>query len=129
MQYITEADLASYLQVDPTTIPAPAMVVTLANGLVTDIVGDLIPTPTAVTAITLEVAARSWRNPQGYTSVTVGIDDYDKTTRREGKDQPLSGVYLTDDETATLLGYLGVATRRVGSIRLAVPGDTVPNAC
>lgn len=121
MSYITEADLASYLQVDSASIPVPTMAVTLANGLIEDLIDVITPAPTTVLAIALEVAARGWRNPQGFTSVTVGIDDYDKTVRREGKDLPPVGVYLTDDERATLLSYLGVQRRRVGSIRLSVP--------
>lgn len=118
-EYVTTGDLASYLQVDE--VPNAELVVELANGLVTDLIGDLDPAPARLRAIALEAAARGYRNPQAYTSVTVGIDDYDKTTRREGKQVDRFGVYLTDEETAELLGFLGVRRRRVGSIRLSVP--------
>lgn len=118
--FITEAELASYLQA-PITAGAAALIINLVNGQVGDVVGTLSPIPMRVKAIALESAARGWRNPQAYSSVTVGIDDYDKTTRREGKALPVPGVYLTDDETAELLTFVGVKRRRVGSIQLNVP--------
>lgn len=118
MDYITTGDLAAYLQVASVNA---TLVVELANGQITELVGDLDPVPTRVKAIALEVAARGYRNPQAYTSVTVGIDDYDKTVRREGKAVDRVGVYLTDEEIAELLGFKGVRRRRVGSIRLSVP--------
>jgi hypothetical protein len=119
--YVTSTTLASYLQLPEESIPAGAVVINLTNGLIQDIVGELETTPSWVTAIALEVAARGWRNPQAYTSVTVGIDDYDKTVRREGKGVDKVGVYLTDDEKADLLELNGVRRNRVGSIQLSVP--------
>lgn len=124
-EFISEADLASYLQV---TIPTgkAALVVKLANGLVTDVVGEVEVPTTKMIATALEVAARGWRNPGAYTSVTVGIDDYDKTTRREGKDVDKFGVYLTEDEEATLadekalLAGQVLSRKRVGSVQLQV---------
>lgn len=122
--FITEAQLASYLQA---TIPTGAAetILELANGIVTDVLGDDYDPATApvrVKAIALEVAARAWRNPQGYSSVTVGIDDYDKTVRREGAALTRTGVYLTDEELAELLGLLEVTGPvRAGSIRLRLP--------
>lgn len=121
---ITEAELAGYLQLADGAVPNDAIVVTLANGLVTEVVGKYDAAgdvPARVKAITLEVAARGWRNPQAYTSVTVGIDDYDKTVRREGKGADKVGVYLTDEERAELGDYAGVLRRRVGSFRVQVP--------
>jgi hypothetical protein len=118
--YITDTELASYLQT--TIAPGSAdLVVELTNGLVTDVVGDLVDPPTRVRTIALEVAARAWRNPQAFSSVTVGIDDYDKTVRREGAALAAPGVYLTESEEAELRGFLGVQRSRVGSIRLQVP--------
>jgi len=118
--YIDEGDLASYLQLPE--VPSDASFpVKMANGLVTDVVGDLAPVPTRIVTIALEVAARGYRNPQAYSSVTVGIDDYDKTVRREGAALAAPGYYLTPDETAELLGYVGIRRRRVGSISLQVP--------
>lgn len=119
--YITAAEVASYLEKPAGSIAEDAIGIVLVNGLLNDILGDLNPIPFAVKALALEVAARGFRNPQAYTSVTVGIDDYDKTVRREGKAASLPGFYLTDDERAQLYGLLGVRRSRVGSIRLAVP--------
>ena len=124
-EFIKSTDLAGYLQLPDGAVPANATVVRLTNGLLTDFFDDPTVTaetvPTSVIALALEVAARGWRNPQAYTSVTVGIDDYDKTVRREGKGVDRVGVYLTDDEKADLLDLKGVRRRRVGSIRLSVP--------
>lgn len=118
---ITVDDLASYPGVVLREEATNALVVDLANGLVLDVVGDLSPVPTRVRALTLEVAARALRNPEGYTSVTKSIDDWDETVRREGTNEG-AGVYLTDSERAVLLASLGRPIRRVGSIRLKVPG-------
>lgn len=99
MSVITVVDLASYLQ-DQTIIDmSNQLVVDLANGLVEDVLdGDLTPPyPARVTAITLEVAARSFRNPNGYSSET--IDDY---TYRRDPETRRAGVYLTGAETSEL---------------------------
>lgn len=125
--YITDENLAAYLQVESVNAD---LVIELTNGLITELIDEiaaangvaLAPVPSRIKAIALEVAARGYRNPQAYTSVTVGIDDYDKTVRREGKQAERFGVYLTDEETDELLSLAGVAKQRVGSIRLSVPG-------
>lgn len=123
-EFISEEQLASYLQATITT-GAAETIIELANGIVTDVLGedyDPNTAPTRVKAIVLEVAARAWRNPQGYSSVTVGIDDYDKTVRREGSALERTGIYLTDNELAELLGLLDdVGPVRAGSIRLRLP--------
>jgi hypothetical protein len=119
-EYIQEADLAAYLRTTITGGQAD-LFIELANGLVTDIIGDIDPVPTQVRAITLEVAARAWRNPDGYSSVSEEIDDFTKTVRREGDALTSPGVYLTDAETDLLLGLLGTRGPQVGSIRLNVP--------
>lgn len=118
--FITRASLASYLQVAEDSFDG-SVAVRIVNGLVGEIVGDITPVPSRVEAIALEVAARGVRNPQAYSSVTVGIDDYDKTVRREGAALAAPGIYLTDDERAELLSFTGVRRRRAGSIRLRVP--------
>ena len=122
--YITEAQLASYLQV---TIPTgdAELTVQLANDAVTDVIGDITAwdtVPARVTAITLEAAARHWRNPQGYSSVQRKLDDFDTTERREGDALVAPGVYVTaDEEDALLRVVFGNAGRsRVGAIRLRV---------
>lgn len=119
--YIVQDDLASYLQVAVGALNGD-LAVRLANEMVTDVVGELWPAPARVVAITLEVAARGVRNPQAYSSVTVGIDDYDKTVRREGAALVAPGFYLTDAERAELLTFVeGAPRRRAGSISLRVP--------
>lgn len=98
MAVITAGDLASYLR-DPllATESSLDLIVELANGMVEEVTGPLDPVPTRVRAIALEVAARAWRNPEGYSSETV--DDY--TYRRDAATRQ-AGVYLTADERAEL---------------------------
>lgn len=102
----------------------------LANGVVNDIIGDLAldPIPSWVKALTLEVAARALRNPEGYTSVTQSraLDDWKSasTNRYEG-DATQAGVYLTDAERARLEALLsgGPIGGRVGTIRTKAVGN------
>lgn len=109
---IAATDLASYLR-NPSLAEEEALqqIVTLTNGLVGEVVGDLEPVPVRVQAIALEVGARAWRNPEGYSSET--IDDY---TYRRDADTRRAGVYLTDSERAELQGIVG--GRAVRSVRL-----------
>ena len=119
-EIITEADLASYLRIDPASADL-SLLVRLANGTVSEAVPALVaPYKTRAVAITLEVAARAYRNPEGYTSETV--DDY---TYRRDAGTGAAGVYLTDAERAELVGLSGVAMRRAGSIRVTSPWDAV----
>jgi hypothetical protein len=101
MAIITKAELASYLRdPDVNTNTDADLIVSLADGLVAEIVGAPTTVPTRVKAITLEVAARAWRNPKGYSSET--IDDY---TYRRDADTRRAGVYLTDGERAELQSF------------------------
>lgn len=103
MDVITITDLASYLREANLDEAAAALYVELASGLVTDVTGDLTePYPARVRAITLEVAARAYRNPEGATSET--IDDY--TFRRDGETAS-GGVYLTAAESSSLARLSG----------------------
>lgn len=97
---ITTSDLASYLRDDSATASAD-LLVGLANDLVTEIVGADIATaaPVVVRTTTLEVAARAWRNPNGYSSER--IDDYGYSRPAETR---RAGIYLTADEKAELQG-------------------------
>ena len=101
---ITSAELASYLRL-PAVDDAVTLFTDMANGIVTDITGPLATPPMRVRAITLEVAARAYRNPNGYSSET--IDDY--TYRRDG-DTRQAGVYLTDAEARELATFGGTAS-------------------
>lgn len=96
---ITSSDLTSYLRQPDADV---TMVVDLANGIVGEIVGNMFPIPTRIIAITLEVAARAYRNPNGYSSET--IDDY---TYRRDVDTRQAGVYLTESERAELSALAG----------------------
>lgn len=124
MDIITTADLASYLRdATVTNDGGAALYVDLANGLVTEAGGAplllLDPLPIRVKAITLEVAARAWRNPNGFSSETV--DDY---TYRRDSDTRAAGVYLTDAERAELVNITGVGTASAYSIVVGSPLDT-----
>ena len=117
---ITSGDLASYLRIDPTSADLD-LLVELANGIVSEAAPAMVtPYSTRARAITLEVAARAYRNPEGYTSETV--DDY---TYRRDAGTGSAGVYLTDSERAEIVGLSGVTVRRVGSIRVTSPWDAV----
>jgi hypothetical protein len=92
-------DLAAYLNDNTvTTSVNAALIVELANQLVSDITGDQTTPPARVRAITFEVAARAFRNPEGYSSET--IDDY--TYRRDAETRR-AGVYVTPSEREELL--------------------------
>lgn len=121
MPIITDVELAAWLDRDVTanlTLKA-----TLADQIVTELLyPETVPAliPARVKAITLEVAARSVRNPNGYSSETV--DDY---TYRRDADTRQAGVYLTAAERAELLGAIGLGSS-FRSVRLisALDGDT-----
>ena len=115
MDVIDSADLTSYLRDDTAEV---TLYVELANGIVTDLVGTLVTIPTRVRAITLEVAARAYRNPNGYSSET--IDDY---TYRRDADTRQAGVYLTAAERAELLGLAGRSTATAYTIGVTSPLD------
>ena len=116
--FIDTADLATYLRDSNLDAASSALYVDLANGLVTEVTGELTtPYPASVRAIALEVAARAYRNPEGATQET--IDDY---TYRRAEGTGGAGVYLTGDERARLAGITG-GKRAVGSVRLMSPFD------
>lgn len=121
MDIITTTDLASYLREADLDAAAAGLYVELANGIVTEVTGTLAaPYPAQVRAITLEVAARAYRNPEGASSET--IDDY--TFRRDG-DTAGGGVYLTKAELSTLRGTTG-ATASAYTVGVVSPLDVVP---
>ncbi|MGH1563037.1 hypothetical protein [Mumia sp. DW29H23] len=119
---ITGDDLAAYLP-GRNVVPDSAtttLYVELANGIVSEVTGEIFPVPVRIRAITLEVAARGLRDADGYTSVTTAFDDTSRTVRREGAGEDL-GVYLTDEERDEIVDILsGRPRRRAGTIRLGV---------
>lgn len=107
MDIIDAVDLASYLREPEADYDVLDLLVGLANGIVSDALGNPEGDPsTKARSITLEVAARAYRNPDGYSSETV--DDY---TYRLPEDARRAGVYLTATEAAEL-GFI-VSPRRV----------------
>lgn len=122
-EIITVETLASYPGVTMSpNADTNTLVVELANGLVSDIIGTLDPVPTRARAITFEIAARALRNPKGLSSESKKIDDWTKTERYAEGAKVRAGVYLTDEETAELEALLGEGMRAIGSIRMHVPG-------
>lgn len=116
---ITPEELASYLR-DPSlsSDPSFALIVDLTNGLVGDVTDDATSVPMRVKTITLEVAARAWRNPNGYSSETV--DDY---TYRRDVNTRQAGVYLTDDERGEILQLVGKTGGPAYSVVVSSPID------
>ncbi len=128
-EFVTAATLASYPGLGLTVEQIPDIVIELTNGLIDDVVEDVLgagvevdPIPARLRALALEVAARSIRYAAGASSISTAIDDWKKTLRFEG-DEFRAGLYLTDDEEKKIRRWLRGGVRRgIGSIRLAVPG-------
>lgn len=119
---ISPDELTSYLRIPADT--DVALIVELANGLVTETITDAgltvpNPVPTKARAIALEAAGRAWRNPDGYSSETV--DDY--TYRRDAATRA-AGVYLTDSEIEDLIGVAGRPRQRARSVKIGSPWDS-----
>lgn len=122
MSIITPDDLASYLrgtaEEDWSTVE---LLTELANGIIEELpVVFADPAPTRVRAITLEVAARAFRNPEGY-SYERG-DDYGYGRSADTRE---AGVYLTESERAQLLGLGTVAGDGFLSVPIVSPIDVV----
>lgn len=112
MDIIYADELASYLRDDSLSGTDLDLIVELANGVVSEVIGEQAEgwEPSArVRAITLEVAARAYRNPGGYSSET--IDDY--TYRRDAETRQ-AGVYLTSAEIDELQVPTGAPHAKVG---------------
>src|SRR5690554_8051834 len=103
---VTLAEFGTWVGEDLTGDQQAAMILDAASALVraearrtwTDDSGNLVDVPEQVRTITLEVAARRWRNPEGYTSETDG----DYTYRM---DDAQASLYLTDIEREMLAVY------------------------
>ena len=95
----TLEEFASSLQRDLDTASATLYLLDLAQGLITEEIGERDPWPATAKAVALAAATRAYRNPEGL--------------RREGVGQVLSeygpeevGVYLTEQERARLQRWL-----------------------
>jgi hypothetical protein len=114
----TDEELASYPGVEGTPTPAT---VELLRDIAEAKIYRVIPEDQAINnaevkGIALEVVARALRNTNGYSSETV--DDY---TYRRASGTGAAGVYLTDDERATLAGIRTGSGARVRSVRFSSP--------
>jgi hypothetical protein len=110
----TNDELVSYLQVGDIATATADLLHDLTEELVLDVAGVENANSPRVKPIALEVAARAYRNANGYSSETV--DDY--TYQRAAGTQE-AGVYLTDSERATLLALkAGRSARTVRSVKM-----------
>jgi pyruvoyl-dependent arginine decarboxylase (PvlArgDC) len=113
----TLTDLASYLPETAENIPRATLLQSLTVGLIYETIPqDVADASIQAQAIGLEVAARAYRNADGYAQERV--DDY---SYQRPADTQAAGVYLTEDERATLLAIAAGQTvrKRVRSVRLA----------
>lgn len=97
----TLPELASFLQIDLDTATANLLLLDLAQGLVTEVIGDQNPWPTIAKSIALSAAARAYRNPEGVRQDTIG-----GTTSIYNDPLYVMGVYLTDAERSALNAWL-----------------------
>lgn len=111
-------ELFSYLP-DTEANPERAL---LLRDLTLGLIYSMVPAVTAdgsmvAKAIGLEVAARAFRNADGYTSESV--DDY---TYRRGTKTASAGVYLTGDERSQLHALTTTPRPRIRSVKLRATG-------
>jgi len=94
-------ELASALQCDLDTATANLLLLDLAQGLITELIGEQDPWPKTAKSIALTAAARAYRNPEGVRQDAVGGASaiYNDPLYR-------MGVYLSDSEKADLLQWL-----------------------
>jgi hypothetical protein len=103
-------ELASFLQVDLDTATANLLLLELAQGLITEIIGDLDPWPVTAKAVALAAAGRAYRNPDGLKRETVGA----VTSEYNAEEM---GVYLTPSELGRLQGHVTGRRGSMGTIR------------
>jgi hypothetical protein len=114
MALFTLVELASYL---PETASNPTRALLLSD-LTAAVVYAEVPQAVAdaslvAKAVGLEVAARAYRNSEGFSMESV--DDY--TYRRDASTRA-AGVYLTGDEKARLQQLVATPHNRVRSVKL-----------
>lgn len=89
----TLSEFASFLQVDVDTATANLLLLDLAQGLITEVIGAQDPWPSIAKSTALIAAGRAYRNPEGMRQETVGA-----TTGVYNDALYRMGVYLTKDE-------------------------------
>ena len=109
-------ELASALQSDLDTATANLLLLDLAQGLITEVIGDQNPWPTTAKSIALTAAARAYRNPEGARQDTVGA-------ATQVYNDPLyrMGVYLTPEERADLVRWSGSNGSTIGQPLASFP--------
>lgn len=93
-------ELASALQTDLDTATANLLLLDLAQGLITEVIGTQNPWPSTAKAIALTAAARAYRNPEGLLRDQVGgtLGIYNDPIGR-------MGVFLSEQERADLIRW------------------------
>lgn len=84
--------------------------------------GDLETVPDEVATVVVQVAARAWRNPNGYTQTTVG-----DVSVGFGRDAATGGVYLTDGERAILARFTTTAIRGLWTLSTTRSDTDLPD--
>jgi hypothetical protein len=107
----TLEEFASFLQIDLDTATANLLLRDLAQGLITEVIGEQDPWPVTAKVVALASAGRSYRNPEGLKQETVG-----GTTAIYNAEE--MGVYLTDSEVARLVKWKNGGRARIGTVRL-----------
>lgn len=97
----TVEEFASFLQEDLDTATASLVLLDLAQGLVTEVIGLQDPWPAIAKAVALSSAGRAYVNPDGLKQDTVG-----STTAIYNTPAAANGVYLTDAERAALRAWI-----------------------
>lgn len=93
-------ELASALQTDLDTATANLLLLDLAQGLITEVIGEQNPWPSTAKSIALIAAARAYRSPDGLRQETVG-----GTTAIYNDPLYRMGVYLSDQERSDLIRW------------------------
>lgn len=111
----TDDELASYPGTEGISAETSMLLGDLAEARILAVIPeDVANGSLVVKGIALEMVARAFRNPGGFSSETV--DDY--TYRRDGSTRT-AGVYLTGDERAELMALnLDLPRSRARSVRL-----------
>ena len=125
MPMFTQPELASYLNTPIDNPGRAALLSTLAEGLVLDRLGDspgALVTHVRVKVIALEVAARAYRNPEGY--VDQSVDDW---RGRLPDTLAKAGIFLTGHEEGQLGQLLDPSTGgQIRSVKLIADSTYIP---
>lgn len=119
----TLEEFASAIQQDVDTATSQLLLLDLAQGLITEVIGEHDPWPVTAKAIALAAAARAYTNPTGAKSTTNTAGPFTKTEVREAG---AMGVFLTDAELDRLNKWFSRGSKRIGTIRLGSGYPAMP---